>query len=171
MEWLTACRPARWRAALMEFGGLEIDDQLVFGRLPDRALGVTMLPLSRPSKAVAMPDRGIYWGPGLNSECGRGGRGRGRGWVSGGGGAMIPSPLLGGAAVAALAALAITWPGMVSARAQAQPRESGAQASLSGSYLAARHAGDQRDVAAAASYYRAALRGDPRNNELLGRTF
>ncbi len=84
---------------------------------------------------------------------------------------MIPSPLLRGAAVAALAALAITWPGMVSARAQAQPRESAAQTSLSGSYLAARHAGDQRDVAAAASYYRAALRGDPRNNELLGRTF
>ena len=84
---------------------------------------------------------------------------------------MIPSPLLRGAAVAALAALAITWPGMVSAQAQAQPRESAAQTSLSGSYLAARHAGDQRDVAAAASYYRAALRGDPRNNELLGRTF
>src|SRR5438128_12534721 len=39
-------------------GGFEIDDQLVFGRLPDRALGVTMLPLSRPSKAVDMPDRG-----------------------------------------------------------------------------------------------------------------
>jgi tetratricopeptide (TPR) repeat protein len=31
--------------------------------------------------------------------------------------------------------------------------------------------GGQRDAAAAASYYRAALRGDPRNNELLGRTF
>ena len=41
----------------------------------------------------------------------------------------------------------------------------------SGSYLAARHAGGQRDVAAAASYYRAALRADPGNNELLGRTF
>src|SRR6516225_10796088 len=85
--------------------------------------------------------------------------------------AMIASPLLRRAAVAALAALAITWPGMVSAWAQSQPRESAAQTSLSGSYLAARHAGDQRDVAAAASYYRAALRGDPRNNELLGRTF
>src|SRR5262249_56194797 len=60
---------------------------------------------------------------------------------------------------------------MVAARAQAEPGESAAQTSLSGSYLAARHAGDQRDVAAAASYYRAALRGDPRNNELLGRTF
>jgi tetratricopeptide (TPR) repeat protein len=84
---------------------------------------------------------------------------------------MIPSPLLRRAVVAALAALAITWPGMVSARAQAQPREGFSRTSPSGSYLAARHAGGQRDVAAAASYYRAALRGDPRNNELLGRTF
>src|SRR5215510_14853957 len=151
--------------------GFEVDDQLVFGRLPDRALGVTMLPLSRPSKAVDMPDRGSYWGPGLNSpSCSTWPR-QGRPSVRWSRRAMIPSPLLRGAAVAALAALAITWPGMVSARAQAQPRESAAQTSLSGSYLAARHAGDQRDVAAAASYYRAALRGDPRNNELLGRTF
>src|SRR5207302_1832983 len=43
--------------------------------------------------------------------------------------------------------------------------------SVSGSFLAARHAGVERDAAAAASYYRAALRGDPRNNELLGRAF
>ena len=83
---------------------------------------------------------------------------------------MIPSPLLRRAAVAALATLAITWPGLVSARAQA-PREGLSRTSPSGSYLAARHAGGQRDAAAAASYYRAALRGDPRNNELLGRTF
>src|SRR5256886_1738207 len=84
---------------------------------------------------------------------------------------MIPSPLLRRAVVAALAALAITWPGMVSARAgaQAQPREP--RTSPLGSYLAARHAGGERDAAAAAAYYRAALRGDPRNNELLGRTF
>jgi tetratricopeptide (TPR) repeat protein len=84
---------------------------------------------------------------------------------------MIPSPLLRRAVVAALAALTITWPGMVSARAQAQPPDSFARTSPSGSYLAARHAGGQHDVAAAASYYRAALRGDPGNNELLGRTF
>jgi tetratricopeptide (TPR) repeat protein len=58
---------------------------------------------------------------------------------------------------------------MLSARAQVPtnfPR-----ASAAGSYLAARHAGGQRDAAAAATYYRAALRGDPRNSELLGRTF
>jgi tetratricopeptide (TPR) repeat protein len=58
---------------------------------------------------------------------------------------------------------------MVSARAQAQPREGFSRTSPSGSYLAARHAGGQRDVAAAASYYRAALRGG--NNEVLGHTF
>src|SRR5262249_18923619 len=85
--------------------------------------------------------------------------------------AVISSPPLRRAAVAALAALAITWPGMVSAWAQSQPRDAFSRTSPSGSYLAARHAGGQRDAAAAASYYRAALRGDPRNNELLGRTF
>ena len=73
------------------------------------------------------------------------------------------------AAVAAVAALAITWPAMLSARAEAPSNFS--RISPSGSYLAARHAGGERDAAAAASYYRAALRGDPRNNELLGRTF
>src|SRR5260370_8374945 len=84
---------------------------------------------------------------------------------------MIPSPLLRRAVVAAVAVLALTWPGMVSARAQAQPREGFSRTSPSGSSLAARHGGGQRDVAAAASYYRAAVRGDPSNNELLGRTF
>ena len=82
---------------------------------------------------------------------------------------MIPSPRFRRAAVAALAALAVTWPGMLSAQAQAP---SGfARISASGSFLAARHAGNQKDAAAAAAYYRSALRGDPRNNELLGRTF
>jgi tetratricopeptide (TPR) repeat protein len=83
---------------------------------------------------------------------------------------VILSPSLRRAAVAALAALAITWPAMLCARAQ-QPRDAFSRTSPAGSYLAARHAGGQRDAAAAAAYYRAALRGDPRNNELLGRTF
>ena len=43
--------------------------------------------------------------------------------------------------------------------------------SASGSYLAARHAGTQRDAGAAAAYYRAALRGDQKNSELLERAF
>ena len=46
-----------------------------------------------------------------------------------------------------------------------------ARMSPSGSYLAARHAGTQRDAAAASAYYRAALRADPRNSELLERAF
>src|SRR6476659_7536617 len=83
--------------------------------------------------------------------------------------AVILSPRFRRAAVAAVAALATTWPAMLSARAEAP--SSFSRTSPSGSYLAARHAGGERDAAAAASYYRAALRGDPRNNELLGRTF
>jgi tetratricopeptide (TPR) repeat protein len=51
------------------------------------------------------------------------------------------------------------------------PTTLASRTSTSGSYLAARHAGGQRDAAAAAAYYRSALRGDPRNNELLERTF
>ena len=88
---------------------------------------------------------------------------------------MIPSPRSRRAAVAALAALAMSviWPGILFARAQAQaPQPSSfSRTSASGSFLAARHAGGQKDAAAAAAYYRAALRGDPRNNELLGRAF
>ena len=40
-----------------------------------------------------------------------------------------------------------------------------------GAYLAARHAGADRDAAAQAAYYRAALRADPNNKELLERAF
>src|SRR5271166_6859773 len=65
------------------------------------------------------------------------------------------------AAMAAAAALALGWPGMATARAEAPANLS--RTSTSGSYLAARHANGERDAAAAASYYRAALRGDPRN--------
>jgi tetratricopeptide (TPR) repeat protein len=41
----------------------------------------------------------------------------------------------------------------------------------SGSYLAARHAGIERDAPAASAFYRAALRHDPKNAELLERAF
>jgi tetratricopeptide (TPR) repeat protein len=41
----------------------------------------------------------------------------------------------------------------------------------SGSYLAARHASVERDAGAAAAFYLAALRSDPRNSELLDRAF
>src|SRR5689334_16907821 len=42
---------------------------------------------------------------------------------------------------------------------------------MSGSYLAARHASVERDAASAAEFYRSALRADPKNNELLDRAF
>ncbi|EGP08745.1 hypothetical protein CSIRO_1763 [Bradyrhizobiaceae bacterium SG-6C] len=42
---------------------------------------------------------------------------------------------------------------------------------VSGSYLAARHASVERDATAAAAFYRAALRSDPKNSELLDRAF
>ena len=55
--------------------------------------------------------------------------------------------------------------------AQAQVPSNFSRASSAGSYLAARHASVERDAAAAATYYRAALRGDPRNGEILNRAF
>jgi tetratricopeptide (TPR) repeat protein len=73
------------------------------------------------------------------------------------------------AAVVAPAAFLMMWPVMQAAGAQAPANLS--QVSTSGNFLAARHAGIERDAAAAAVYYRAALRGDPRNNELLSRAF
>jgi tetratricopeptide (TPR) repeat protein len=69
-----------------------------------------------------------------------------------------------------MGALVLTAPGMPSAKAQVNAANF-SRISASGSYLAARHATVQRDAAAAATYYRAALRVDPRNSELLGRTF
>ena len=84
---------------------------------------------------------------------------------------MTLSSRLRGAALAASAALAIAWPGGVFEEARAEAPSNFSHSSTSGSYLAARHAGGERDAAAAAAYYRAALRGDPANNELLNRTF
>jgi tetratricopeptide (TPR) repeat protein len=79
------------------------------------------------------------------------------------------------AAVPTLVVL-VAWSCMPEAQAQTnqqRPKASPAfpRVSVSGSYLAARHAGVSRDAAAAALYYRAALRGDPRNPELLQRAF
>jgi tetratricopeptide (TPR) repeat protein len=89
---------------------------------------------------------------------------------------VILSSRLRRAALAPAAGLILScmlWPGAPRAQAEA-PAANPARttsSSTSGSFLAARYAGGQRDAAAAASYYRAALRGDPRNNELLSRTF
>lgn len=72
-------------------------------------------------------------------------------------------------ALAVIAAAASAVPGVLSAQVADSPEPP--RATLSGNYLAARHAGHNRDVPAAAAYYRAALKGDPRNGELLERTF
>src|ERR1700730_14875857 len=64
----------------------------------------------------------------------------------------------------------MAWAGVFE-QARAEAPSNSSHISASGSYLAARHAGGERDAAAAAAYYRAALRGDPANNELLSRTF
>ena len=69
----------------------------------------------------------------------------------------------------ALAAFLVAAPIELSAQAPSVADLAGVTAS--GSYLAARHAGQERDAAAAAAYYRAALRHDPKNPELLDRTF
>jgi Flp pilus assembly protein TadD len=55
--------------------------------------------------------------------------------------------------------------------AQSPSRQELSRVSPSGSYLAARHASSERDAVAASAYYRAALRADPRNSELLDRAF
>jgi tetratricopeptide (TPR) repeat protein len=60
-------------------------------------------------------------------------------------------------------------PGLVESEAQEPSRAN--RVSVSGNYLAARHATLHKDAAAAATYYRAALRRDPRNADLLGQTF
>jgi tetratricopeptide (TPR) repeat protein len=72
-------------------------------------------------------------------------------------------------------------PGVLVAQPQSQPQTTArpftpsmrelTRVSPTGNYLAARHAGAQRDATAAALYLRAALRTDPRNPELLERAF
>jgi tetratricopeptide (TPR) repeat protein len=86
---------------------------------------------------------------------------------------VILSPTTRRAVLAALAASAMActmiWSGPRPAIAQAPATSP--HVSASGSFLAAQHASRERDAAAAATFYRSALRGDPRNNELLDRTF
>lgn len=77
-------------------------------------------------------------------------------------------------AAAALLPVAVTAEASTAAKSEAKALPSArelARISPSGSYLAARHAGIHRDAAAAALYYRAALRADPRNPELLSQAF
>src|SRR6202045_1444085 len=81
---------------------------------------------------------------------------------------------------AAFAVTALAMPSSLSAQTPDHPTDNSAQfpssrdlksLTMSGSYLAARHASGERDSAAAAAFYRSALRIDPKNNELLDRAF
>src|SRR6202453_4731996 len=82
--------------------------------------------------------------------------------------------------IAAFALTALALPGLVSAQTPEHPADNSAQFptsrdlkswTMSGSYLAARHASVERDASSAATFYRSALRTDPKNNELLDRAF
>ena len=65
-------------------------------------------------------------------------------------------------------ALALSFPSLA---AQVPAQEQLSPETAAGSYLAARHAGAERDSAAAAAYYLDVLKLDPHNPDLLSRTF
>ncbi len=82
--------------------------------------------------------------------------------------------------IAAFACVALATPGSLSAQTPDHLADNSAQypakgdlksLTVSGAYLAARHASVERDAASAATFYRSALRTDPKNNELLDRAF
>ena len=86
---------------------------------------------------------------------------------------MIHSLLPRHAAIAGIA-LALSLPSTLAAQAatvQAPAQEELSPENAAGSYLAARHAGAERDAAAAATYYNDVLKLDPRNPDLLSRAF
>src|SRR6266852_2812457 len=72
---------------------------------------------------------------------------------------------------AVLASAAVTFPAALAARAQAPTQQELSHTSPSGNYLAARQANVIRDAASAAAYYRAALKSDPKNADLLELAF
>src|ERR1700710_442105 len=83
-------------------------------------------------------------------------------------------------AIAAAAITSLALPSQLLAQTPDHPADSSAQfpnsrdlrgLTTSGSYLAARHASVERDASSAATFYRSALRTDPKNNELLDRAF
>jgi tetratricopeptide (TPR) repeat protein len=86
----------------------------------------------------------------------------------------VTRSILSRSAAGALLAAAALFPTVIAAQAPAPhvptPQDL-ARVSSSGSYLAARHAGMQRDAGAASAYYRQALKADPKNGELLERAF
>ena len=83
-------------------------------------------------------------------------------------------------AIVAATAASLALPGQLLAQTPDHPADNSAQfpsgrdlkgLTTSGSYLAARHASVERDASSAATFYRSALRTDPKNNELLDRAF
>src|SRR6516164_6511919 len=92
----------------------------------------------------------------------------GRGLPDGDDRTVILSLSLRRAIVAAPAVFALTWSMSQVAFAEAP---TGPHLTTAGSFLAAQHASHDHDAAAAATFYRSALRADPGNNELLDRTF
>ncbi len=86
---------------------------------------------------------------------------------------MIYSPLPRHAAIVGIA-VALSLGSAVAAQAaavQAPAQQELSPENAAGSYLAARHAGEERDAAAEATYYMDVLKLDPRNPDLLSRTF
>ncbi|MGA9896177.1 MAG: hypothetical protein WBQ55_28365, partial [Xanthobacteraceae bacterium] len=86
---------------------------------------------------------------------------------------MIHSLLPRRAAILGIA-LALGFPSVLAAQAATAPAPAPAELSpenAAGSYLAARHAGAERDATAAAAYYMDVLKLDPKNPDLLSRTF
>jgi tetratricopeptide (TPR) repeat protein len=82
-------------------------------------------------------------------------------------GAVVTHPLLPWrAAIIGAAVLAILPPAYAAPTEQELMHDNPA-----GNYLAARHAGTERDSAAAAAYYLNVLKADPKNPDLLGRAF
>ena len=74
-------------------------------------------------------------------------------------------------ALFATSALLIVMPALAAASVEQPPPPTETPASQPGNYLAAVIASDDRDMASAEAYYREALRIDPRNPDLLERTF
>src|SRR5258708_26538874 len=83
-------------------------------------------------------------------------------------------------AIAAAAIASLALPGQLLAQTPERPTETTAPfpnsrdmkgLTTAGSYLAARHASVERDASSAATFYRSALRTDPKNNEFLDRDF
>jgi tetratricopeptide (TPR) repeat protein len=83
-------------------------------------------------------------------------------------------------AIAAAAIASLVLPGQLLAQTPERPTDTTAPfpssrdlkgLTTAGSYLAARHASVERDASSAATFYRSALRTDPKNNELLDRAF